>query len=307
LFAAAGDVAGNLFELLLGDQRAHLGGGVEAGADLHLLSDGAHAFEDLVEDALVGEEAGAGAAGLALIEEDGGGGASDGGVHVGIGEDDGGRFTAEFEGDLFEVAGGGDGDEFADLGRSGEGDLVDERVGGEWGAAGLAEAGEDIDDAGGEAGLDDELGETEATEGGLLGELENDGAAGGEGGTELPGGHEQGEVPGDDLGDDTDGLAGAVGEEVVTGGEGNGGPEGLGGPAGHVAEEVGGEGNICNAGDGDGLAVIKRFEFGELFGVLLDELPSFQRSCPRLEGLMAGHGPESKARRAAWTARSTST
>ena len=58
-------------------------------------------------------------------------------------------------------------------------------MGGQGCAAGLAEAGEDVDDAGGEAGLLNELGEAEAGEGCLLGELEDDGAAGGEGGAEL--------------------------------------------------------------------------------------------------------------------------
>ena len=64
--------------------------------------------------------------------------------------------------------------------------------------------------------------EAEAGERGLLGELEDDGAAGGERGAELPGGHQQREVPGDDLRDDADGLARGVGEEVMAGGERDG-------------------------------------------------------------------------------------
>ena len=183
-----------------------------------------------------------------------------------------GDLAAELERDLLEVAGSGLGDQFADLGGAGEGDLVDEIVGGERGSAGLAEAGEDVDDASGEACLLDELSEAKAGERGLLGELQDDGAAGCERGAELPGGHEKGEVPGDDLGDDADRLPDGVGEEVAGKRDGDSGSEGLGGPAAHVAEEVDGEGDVGDAGDGDGLAVVERFELGELVGVLLEEV-----------------------------------
>ena len=85
------DVTGDALELLLRDEGAELGFGIEAVADPDLAGDVAHAGDDLVEDVLVSEEAGSGAAALALVEEDGGGGSGDGGGHVGIGEDDGGR------------------------------------------------------------------------------------------------------------------------------------------------------------------------------------------------------------------------
>ena len=83
------DVAGDAVELLVADQRAHLGGGVHAGTDLDLASDLADAFDDLVVDPLVDHEARSGAAALALVEEDGAGGSGDGFVEIGVGEDDG--------------------------------------------------------------------------------------------------------------------------------------------------------------------------------------------------------------------------
>lgn len=64
----------------------------------------------------------------------------------------------------------------------------------------------DVDDTRGEAGLDEELTGTERRERGLLGGLEHHGVTGGKHRRDLPGEHEEGEVPGDDLADDTNGL-----------------------------------------------------------------------------------------------------
>ena len=71
------------------------------------------------------EEARAGAAALAVIEEDGHGGAGNGGFEIGVVDDDVGRFAAEFERNFLQVAGRGVNDELADFGRAGEGDFVD--------------------------------------------------------------------------------------------------------------------------------------------------------------------------------------
>ncbi len=129
------------------------------GPTLIFAGDLADSFDDLVVDAFVNHEAGPGAAALALVEEDGAGGSGDGFVEIGVGEDDGWAFAAEFEGDLLEVSGGGLDDEAADFGRSGEGDLVDEGVSGERSSGAFAESGEDVDDAFGESGFVDEFGE----------------------------------------------------------------------------------------------------------------------------------------------------
>ena len=51
------DVSGDAVELLVADERAHLGGGIHAGADFDLAGDLADAFDDLVIDALVHHEA----------------------------------------------------------------------------------------------------------------------------------------------------------------------------------------------------------------------------------------------------------
>ena len=116
---------------------------------------------------------------------------------------------------LLQVAGRRLDDQLADLGRAGERDLVDVGMRGERGAGGLAEAGDDVDDARREAGLHDQLAEAQRRERRLLGGLQHDGAAGGQRRRELPGRHQQREVPRDDLADDADRLAHRVGVPVA--------------------------------------------------------------------------------------------
>ncbi len=120
------DIAHDLVELFLADLGALLRIGVEGVADFYLFYLFEHALDEFVVDFGFDEEAAAGAAALALVEEEGEVRAFDGGVEIGIGEDDVGAFAAEFEGDAFEVgASGGLHDELSDFGAAGEGDFVD--------------------------------------------------------------------------------------------------------------------------------------------------------------------------------------
>ena len=105
-------------------------------SDLDLAGLVDHALDDLVVDRLMREQARARRAALALIVEDRIRHAADRVIEVGVREDDLRRLAAEFERDALQVAGGGLDDQFADLGRSGEGDLVDVGVLGERGACG---------------------------------------------------------------------------------------------------------------------------------------------------------------------------
>jgi len=77
-------------------------------------------------------------------------------------------------------------------------------VGGEGSTGDFAETGEDVNDTGGEAGLLYETCGKEGAEGCLLGGLEDYGVTAGNGGANLPRPHEEGEVPWNDLGADTD-------------------------------------------------------------------------------------------------------
>ena len=87
--------------------------------------------------------------------------------------------------------------------------------------------------------------------------FDDDGVAGGEGGGDLPGQHEEGKIPGDDLADDAQRLVFGEGvrEEL--------------GPAGVVVEMADGERDIQVARFANGFAVIERFEDGEQAGVFL--------------------------------------
>ena len=163
---------------------------------------------------------------------------------------------------------------------------------GESGTGGFAVSGDDVDDAVGESGFRDELTETERGERCLLGGLEDDGASGSERGTEFPDGHEQREIPGDDLANYADGFTQRVG--VIHGAgrvrdrEGNGGTFEFGGPSGHIAEEVDSERNVGGAGNGEGLAVVEGFEGGEFFGVLFEKIGKFPDELAALGGGHAG-------------------
>src|SRR5207245_4126165 len=76
-----------------------------------------------------------------------------------------------------------------------------------------AEAADDVDDAVREPRFGYQLAEAQRSERGLFGGLENDGVAAGERRTELPRGHQEREVPRDNLAADADRLAQGVVEE----------------------------------------------------------------------------------------------
>ena len=91
----------------------------------------------------------------------------------------------------------------ADNGRSSECNLVNVHVGREGSTCHFAEAGNNIDNTGGETSFFDQLGGVESAEGSLFRGLENDDVAAGYGRADLPSPHEEGEVPGDNLSADT--------------------------------------------------------------------------------------------------------
>src|SRR5699024_1313240 len=88
---------------------------------------------------------------------------------------------------------------------TGECHLADALVRGQGLARLGAEAVDDVEDSGREQ-ITDEFGEDEDRRRGLLGRFEDDAVAGGERRGQLPGGHEQGEVPRNDLSDHAEGL-----------------------------------------------------------------------------------------------------
>ena len=142
--------------MLGGDQRAELGRRVDPGADLHRVGGRGRLLGELVGARCVDEEARVGDADLAGVEERALQDAADGGVEVGVVEDHGRRLAAELQAHPLQVAGGRADDRAPDLGRAGEGDLVDAAVLGHRLADGRA-AGDDVEDAVRDAGLLDQL------------------------------------------------------------------------------------------------------------------------------------------------------
>ena len=197
---------------------------------------------------------------LALVEVDAVDDALDRLVERRVVEDDVGGLATELEGQALVGPGDALGDALADLGRAGEGDLVDVRMGDQR-HPDLARAGDDVDDPGRQVGLAADIGEQERGQRRGRGGLEHDRVAGGERRGDLPGEHQQREVPRDDLGGDTERLRDAPREGVFE----------LVGPAGVVPEMGRRERHVDVAALLDRLARVHRFEDGELAAALLED------------------------------------
>jgi hypothetical protein len=247
-----------------------------------------------VEHPLVCIETRTGGAALTHIEEDRARRAADRNIHVGVGEDDGRRFAAEFQRYLLQIAGGRLDDQLADFGRAGECNLVDVRMRRQRRAGGLAKPGQDIDDAIGETGFLNKLPEAQCAERRLLGRLQDDRAAGRQCRRNLPRRHHQWEVPRDDLPDDADRFAQGIGMPVAGRGDGDCRAVDLGRPAGHVPQDLVRTRQVDIARVADRLAVVERLEFGNLIGVAFEkigELPN-QLAAILRRGLRLGAGLE---------------
>ena len=276
------DVLHDTLELELGDLGTLEGVGREGVADLVLGSALLEAGNELVVDVLLDQETRAGAAALAVVEEDTKVGPGNGVVNVGIVEDNVGRLATKLEGNLLQVAlGGGLEDGTADQGGSGEGDLVDVHVAGDGRTSDTAESGDDVNDTRGEASFLDQLGGIETGERGLLGGLDHNGVTSSHGGTDLPGPHEDREVPGNDLTADTNGLMAGVGQSLGVGVNGLAGD--LVGPATVVAQAVGGVANI-QLGHGHGLTIVKGLDGSQSVDIPLEEVGQLSEHAATLGG-----------------------
>jgi hypothetical protein len=140
-------------------------------------------------------------------------------------EDDVGRLAAELERQLLAGAGELALNRLADLRGAREGHLVD--PGGHERGSRRAVAGNDVDDARRELGLAQDVAKQQCGQRSRLGGLQHNRVAGSERGRDLPGEHQQREVPRDDLAGDADGPRTPVREGVLE----------LVGPA-RVVEEV---------------------------------------------------------------------
>ncbi len=113
-----------------------------------------------------------------------------------------------------QVVGSGLGDHAAGAGGAGEGDLGDALAGGQRHAGFAAKAVDDVEHAGWQQ-VGDQFDQDQQADGGGLGRLEHDAVAGANGGGHLPGRHQDGEVPGNDLAHDAQRFLEVVGHGVV--------------------------------------------------------------------------------------------
>ena len=276
--------------MLLADKRSEFGRRIEARPDLGLRRRFCDSGGEVVEDGSFDEQPCSGDAALAVVEHPRCDRTGDGLLEVGVGEDDVGALAAELERDLLEVALRRLDDLLAHLGGTGEGDLVDVVVRGECGAC-VAEAGDDVDDAGREARFGEHFAEQQSRQRGLLGRLENHGVARREGRGQLERRHQEREIPRDDQAADTDGLTQRVGVELATRDERHRDVDGaagdLGGQTGVVAEDVSRPCGVDGGRDGGGLAVVEGFELTELLGALVEDVADAPEQTLALVGLHA--------------------
>ena len=190
----------NAVKLQLRDLRALERRRLEGVANLVLGRALLESLHELVVNAALHKHTRAGTAALPVVEKDAKVDPRNRIFDVGVVEHNVGALTTQFERDLLQVgASGGLHDLAADDGAAGKGDLVNIHVRGNGSAGRLAVARDDIDDTCREAGFSDEIGSIEGGQRGLLSRLEDDGIAGSDGRANLPGPHDDGEVPGNDL------------------------------------------------------------------------------------------------------------
>ena len=267
---AAVDVLHDAVELELGDLRALEGVGGEGVTDLVLGGTLPEAGNELVVDALLDQQARTGAAALAVVEEDTKVRPGDGVVNVSVLEDDVGGLATQLKSDLLEVAlGSGLEDGTTDHGGTGEGHLVNVHVAGDGGTSNTTETRDDVDHTRGEASLLDQLTHVQTGERGLLGSLHDNGVTGRHGGGNLPGPHEEREVPGDDLTADTNGLVAGVAKGIGVGV--NGLAVDLVGPSGVVANAANGVAHV-DLGNVESLAVVSSLESSQVVNFPLHQV-----------------------------------
>ena len=202
LFETLLHIAEHVTELALADHGAHVGV-VQRIADGHGVGPLSKALNESVVDALFNDDAGTGAADLALIEEDTDHSPLDSGLQIHIGEDDVGGFAPQLQANLLHIIGSAPHDTLAYSSRTGEGDHADVLVGGQGLAYGTARPQDQVGSALRYARLFQDFKHLHVRHHGVGSGLEDDAVAGSQSRCDLPGPHDKGEVPGADEGDNT--------------------------------------------------------------------------------------------------------
>ena len=136
----------------------------------------------------------------------------------------------------------------------------------------LAAARHDVEDPGGQVRLLQKLGQQKRAQRRLFRRLEHDAVAARERRRDLPRGHQQWEVPRDDLSDDADGFAKRVAEVLARQRDLLRRAVQLGHPSRVVAKRRRGQRSVEEQRVVDGHSVVEGFELRELGGPLLDHV-----------------------------------
>src|ERR1700682_2023906 len=188
----------NALELHARDDRANVDRFVERRANPQRVHAVLNLADQLIRNALLHQQPRTGAANLPLVEPDAVNQSFHGAIQIGVFKNDERRLTAKFEGKLLVALRGGLANRASHFCRSRERNLIDfgmlhQRF------ASRSIAGDDVHDAGGEAGLLADLRQCERHQGRKFRGLQHYGIPGCERGGNLPGQHEQWKIPRDDL------------------------------------------------------------------------------------------------------------
>ncbi len=207
LVAADADIVDVLVELLLVDDRADLRALLHGIVDVQALHALHQRADEAVVDALRHDEARGRRAALAGGEEGAVGGAFHRRLQIGVVEDDQRVLAAHLQLEAAEVLGGGFRHALAGRHRAGEGDGVDVRAVEDRLADHRAGAHDEVEDALGQAGAVEDVGERPAAARHQVGRLEHYRVAVDDCRRDLPGGNGDREVPRRDQADDAERLA----------------------------------------------------------------------------------------------------
>lgn len=203
-------------------------------------------------------------------------------LNICILKDNVGGLSTELESNLLEVALCGSlKDVTSDKGGTSESNLVDVHMASNSSSSSTSEAGNNVDDARGEASFLDQLGGIEGGQRSLLSGLEDNSVTSGDGRTDLPRPHQHGEVPRNDLTADTDGFVASVGECLRV--DVNGLAVDLVSPASIVANAASSTGHV-QLGDAEGLAVVKSLNGSEGLDFALHQIGQLVKHTATVRG-----------------------
>ena len=245
-------------------------------------------IDEVVVDLVLHEQAGAGRADLAGVEEHRGQRIVERDLEIGVGEDDVGVLAAQLEGDLLHGGGGRRHDAPAGLHAAGERDHVHPGVLGEQRARLRPGTEDQVADAGRQPGLLEQAHQVDARVRCQLARLEHEGVTGRQARRDLPAGLQQRVVPGRDQAADAERLVDDPADHVGVAGVDD--PTGVlgGGPA-VVTEHRDHVGDVVPALD-QALARVRGLGLRDRVGVPLEQVGGAEQEVASLTGGRRGPG-----------------